>query len=240
MTQGRNRVSDLSLPPYQSDLADLKVPVPTSSNVRGRMIQRVMKRALDIVASLLLIVVVLPFVLVIAVAIAIDSNGPVLFVQRRVGRFGRNFPLIKFRTMVVDGEAALAQHVGSDNELLREWERSRKLREDPRVTSVGRFLRRHSVDELPQLINVLWGNMSLVGPRPVREDEIAYFGTRSTQILTVRPGLTGLWAVNGRSDVSYEERAEFEYQYAAGWSLWMDVKILAQTLPVVLHGHGAY
>jgi exopolysaccharide production protein ExoY len=233
-------VSDLSLPPYQSDVADMKVSVHRSSNVRGRVIQRATKRALDLVASLLLIVVALPFVLVIAIAIAIDSRGPVLFVQKRVGRFGREFPLIKFRTMVVDGDAALAQHVGSDADLLREWERSRKLREDPRVTPVGRFLRRHSVDELPQLINVLWGNMSLVGPRPVRQDEIEYFGARSTAILSVRPGLTGLWAVNGRSDISYEERAEFEFQYAVGWSLWMDIKILAQTLPVVLHGHGAY
>jgi exopolysaccharide production protein ExoY len=233
-------VSDLSLPPYQSDLADMNGSVRSSSNVHGRTVQRATKRVLDIVASLLLIVVMLPFVLVIAVAIAIDSKGPVLFVQRRVGRFGREFPLIKFRTMVVDGDAALALHVGSDSELLQEWERSRKLREDPRVTSVGRFLRRHSIDELPQLINVLWGNMSLVGPRPVRQDEIAYFGERSIEILGVRPGLTGLWAVNGRSDISYVQRAEFEYQYAVDWSLWMDLRILAQTLPVVMHGHGAY
>jgi exopolysaccharide production protein ExoY len=233
-------VSDLSLPPYQSDLADMNGSVRSPSNVRGRTIQRATKRVLDLIASLLHIVVMIPFVSVIAIAIAIDSRGPVLFVQRRVGRSGREFPLIKFRTMVVDGEAALALHVGSDSELLQEWERSRKLREDPRVTSVGRFLRKHSIDELPQLINVLWGNMSLVGPRPVRQDEIAYFGERSTEILSVRPGLTGLWAVNGRSDVSYVERAEFEYQYAVGWSLWMDFRILAQTLPVVLHGHGAY
>jgi exopolysaccharide production protein ExoY len=188
----------------------------------------------------MLIALALPIALLVSLAITFDSPGPILFKQRRLGRLGREFALLKFRTMVVDGDAALAEHVASDRTLREEWERSRKLRNDPRTTRVGLFLRRHSLDELPQVLNVLRGNMSLVGPRPVARDEIAYFGEGGPQILSARPGLTGLWAVSGRSDISYPERAALELRYATSWNLWMDVKILIRTIPVVIHGHGAY
>ena len=234
-------MNGLPLPPLQSDRVQLEVVPPYSgAALRRRPLQRPIKRAFDIIASLMLILLMLPMVLVVAAAVVIDSPGPIFFVQRRVGRLGAEFPLLKFRTMVADGEAALAERVASDVELLREWERSRKLRNDPRVTRVGTFLRRHSIDEMPQLINVLRGDMSLVGPRPVRTDEIAYFGERALEILGARPGLTGLWAVSGRSDLTYEERAGLEYRYVADWNLWLDVRVLMRTIPVVVRGRGAY
>jgi exopolysaccharide production protein ExoY len=205
-----------------------------------RTLARAGKRGIDIVGSSLLIVVLLPVALAIALAIVVDSRGPVFFLQRRVGRGGREFPLIKFRTMVRDGEAALEAHLLADEALRREWEETRKLRDDPRITRLGGLLRRSSLDELPQLLNVLVGNMSLVGPRPVLRDELERFGDRAARILEVRPGLTGLWAVSGRSSISYDERAELEYRYAAGWSLGMDAGILLRTIPAVVRGHGAY
>jgi exopolysaccharide production protein ExoY len=208
--------------------------------VPRRAASRAIKRAIDILGSAGLIVLLSPLALFIAVAVAIDSRGPVLFTQRRVGRGGVGFPLIKFRTMVRDGDTALAAHLAADEELRREWEETRKLRNDPRITRIGNLLRRSSLDELPQLLNVLVGNMSLVGPRPVLRDELARFGDRAPQILSVRPGLTGLWAVSGRSDISYEDRAELEHRYASGWSLRMDAWILLRTLPAVVRGHGAY
>ena len=201
---------------------------------------RAVKRGIDIVGSSVLIVLLLPLALIISLAIVVDSPGPVFFVQRRVGRNGVEFPLIKFRTMVRDGEDALAAHVLADEDLRREWEQARKLRVDPRVTRLGGLLRRFSLDELPQLLNVFVGNMSLVGPRPVLRDELAYFGDRAAQIVEVRPGLTGLWAVSGRSEISYQERVELEYRYVVEWSLRMDASILLRTIPAVVRGHGAY
>jgi len=192
------------------------------------------------VGSSVLIVLLLPLALIVSLAIVVDSPGPVFFVQRRVGRNGVEFPLIKFRTMVRDGEDALAAHVLADEDLRREWEQARKLRVDPRVTRLGGLLRRFSLDELPQLLNVFVGNMSLVGPRPVLRDELAYFGDRAAQIVEVRPGLTGLWAVSGRSEISYQERVELEYRYVVEWSLRMDASILLRTIPAVVRGHGAY
>jgi exopolysaccharide production protein ExoY len=205
-----------------------------------RPVQRIVKRALDVAVSLTMLIALLPLVLFVALAIATDSRGPVLFVQRRIGRGGRIFPLLKFRTMVTDGEAVLAAHFESNSEMLIEWEQYRKLRDDPRVTRTGAFLRRYSVDELPQIVNVLRGHMSLVGPRPVTTDELELLGERGPQIVSVRPGLTGLWAVSGRSDISYAERAQLEYRYAQDWNLWLDLKILLRTIPTVLRGRGAY
>jgi exopolysaccharide production protein ExoY len=200
----------------------------------------VLKRLVDIVGSLVLIVVLLPFAAIIALAIVLESPGPVVFVHRRVGRNRKPFPLVKFRTMYRDSGAALAEALASDEALRLEWEQWRKLRRDPRVTRVGRVLRRLSLDELPQVLNVLIGNMSLVGPRPVMEDELRYFGTLAEPVLSVRPGLTGRWAVSGRSEISYEERVQLEYEYATAWTPLGDVGILLRTVPAVFRGHGAY
>jgi exopolysaccharide production protein ExoY len=214
-------------------------PAGRPAVVPRRTTGRAVKRGLDIACSLLLIVLLLPIALVLCVAIWMDSRGSILFVQRRLGRGGVEFRLLKFRTMFVDAEDSLADQI-ADDERFHEWNRSRKLRDDPRVSRVGRVLRRYSLDELPQLLNVLRGNMSLVGPRPVVPEEIGYFGDRGKLVLSVRPGLTGLWAVSGRSDTSYQQRVELEARYAAGWNLRTDLGILLKTLPVVVRGHGAY
>jgi exopolysaccharide production protein ExoY len=203
-------------------------------------IARGAKRASDVIGSLMLIVLLLPVALLIAVAIAVDSRGPIVFVQRRVGRRGEEFSLVKFRTMRVDAQAALEEALARDPGLRAEWEQTRKLKDDPRVTRVGRVIRRLSLDELPQLLNVLIGTMSLVGPRPVSREELVYFGERADSILAVRPGLTGLWAVSGRSEITYEERVMLEHRYVTDWSMGLDVKILLRTVPAVARGHGAY
>lgn len=201
---------------------------------------RAVKRAIDVVGSGVLILVLLPVAVLIAIAIVIDSPGPIVFVQRRVGRGGAGFSLVKFRTMRTDADAVLSDALARDPGLRAEWEQTRKLRNDPRVTRVGRFLRRLSLDELPQLLNVFIGAMSLVGPRPVSREEIRFFGDRASTVLAVRPGLTGLWAVSGRSDISYEDRVMLEHRYVEEWSMWLDLRIMARTIPAVARGHGAY
>jgi UDPglucose 6-dehydrogenase len=235
-----------TMPEELIDLVELEamlpevVPSAPAGTARRRPIQGAIKRGMDIVVSSIMLVALLPIAAILCLAIVLDSPGRILYVQRRVGRGGRDFPLLKFRTMVPDAEAALAAHFASNSESQIEWERSRKLRADPRITRIGSFLRRHSVDELPQILNVLWGHMSLVGPRPVTTDELVCLGGSAEQIVAVRPGLTGLWAVSGRSDITYLERAALEHRYAIGWNLWMDMKILVRTIPAVLHGRGAY
>jgi exopolysaccharide production protein ExoY len=201
---------------------------------------RAAKRGFDIVGSAVLILLLIPVALLVTLAVVIDSRGPVFFRQRRMGQGGAEFSLIKFRTMVRDADAVLTAHLASDADLRREWGETQKLREDPRVTRLGGLIRRFSLDELPQLLNVFIGNMSLVGPRPVLRNELARFGERAAGILEVRPGLTGLWAVSGRNDISYEDRAQLEYRYATEWTLRMDAMILLKTIPAVVRGHGAY
>ena len=198
---------------------------------------RAIKRAGDLVLALLLLLLLLPIVAVVVFAIMMDSPGPPLFVHRRVGKHGRPFGVLKFRTM------AHAQEwdpvAGSATEAANEWKRTRKLRSDPRVTRVGRLLRKYSIDEVPQLLNVVAGQMSLVGPRPVVVDEIELFGDDVAKVLSARPGMTGLWAVNGRNLVSYRDRVRLESSYIDRWSLLLDLKILCRTIPCVLSGRGA-
>ncbi len=211
----------------------LKGPLLTRPNL-------ILKRVFDVVASILLLILALPIWLAIALAIKWDSPGPVLFVQRRVGYKGRTFPCYKFRTMYVDAEDRLQAVLKADPEARKQWEEHRKLPRDPRVTRVGRFLRRFSLDELPQLLNVLKGDMSLVGPRPYLEEELPDLA-RDVQIITsVKPGLTGLWQVSGRSDLTFRERAILDEYYVRNWSLWLDLVILIKTLSVILKGDGAY
>jgi len=208
---------------------------------RGRRLAALAtKRALDVLVSICALVIAVPFFAVIAVAILAESPGTPIYVQRRVGRGGRTFPLVKFRTMVVEADVVLAAVLGHDPESAAQWVRTRKLPDDPRVTRVGRFLRRYSLDELPQLLNILRGDMSLVGPRPVLHEEIALFGDGADEVLGVRPGLTGLWAVSGRSEIDYVTRAELERTYVREWSLGADAWIILRTIPAVLRKRGAY
>jgi exopolysaccharide biosynthesis polyprenyl glycosylphosphotransferase len=198
--------------------------------------QRVTKRLIDIAASAAGIVVLSPLLLLIAIAVKVSSPGPVLFKQVRVGRDGREFLCLKFRTMVAGAEEQLAALLDQSdgNGLLF------KMREDPRVTGVGRQLRRFSLDELPQLFNILRGDMSVVGPRPPLPREVANYSDDLRRRLLVRPGLTGLWQVSGRSELSLEESTRLDLYYIDNWSLMSDVEIAWKTIRAVLGGRGAY
>jgi len=201
-------------------------------------LQRKIKVVLDVVCAFILIVCLSPLLLLIAVVCSLDG-GPVLFAHRRVGAGGRYFDCLKFRTMVVNADEVLRETLARDPALAAEWKASRKLRDDPRVTRFGQFLRRTSLDELPQLINVLFLEMSLVGPRPIVESEIALYGEYIAEYYRTRPGLTGLWQVSGRSNTSYERRVELDVWYVNNWRLRHDVMVLLKTIPVVLAGAGA-
>ena len=201
---------------------------------------RVVKRTLDIVLSVVSLMLVSPLLLLIFLAVVIESPRSPIFVQRRVGRYGTTFGLIKLRTMVPNADERLHECLAADPALREEWHSTRKLKHDPRVTRVGARLRRFSLDELPQLLNVLMGQMSLVGPRPVPADEGTLFGADWPVVLSVRPGLTGLWAISGRSDVTYSERVALEVEYVNGCSIRSDLAIMARTIPWVLEGQGSY
>ena len=198
-----------------------------------------LKRAFDLVAGLGLLVFFAPLLLILAAAVSRDG-GPALFGHRRIGAGGQPFICWKFRSMVVDAEAALARTLASNPEARREWERDFKLRNDPRVTRLGRFLRKTSLDELPQLFSVITGEMSLIGPRPIVADEITRYGAGFSDYTACRPGLTGLWQVSGRNDVDYAERVAIDSRYARNWSFLGDLSILVRTIGVVLRRSGAY
>lgn len=197
------------------------------------------KRAVDFVICLAAMPFVLLVVLPIALLVALDGHSP-FFSQQRVGRNGKMFACLKFRTMVVDAERKLEEYL-IDNEAMRaEWNATRKLKNDPRITAIGRFLRKTSLDELPQVWNVLRGEMSLVGPRPVVTEELPLYGSATAVYLACLPGITGLWQVSGRNDVSYDARVALDVEYAENWSLLLDMKILLLTAPVALGMRGAY
>ena len=200
---------------------------------------RPFKRVFDILGALVLGLVFLPVILVVAIALR-REGGPVLYRHRRVGRAGVTFGCLKFRSMVPNADRVLRELLERQPELKAEWLRDHKLKHDPRITAVGRFLRRTSLDELPQLLNVLRGDMSLVGPRPVVQDELIRYGRCATRYLSVRPGLTGLWQVSGRSDNSYRRRVALDAYYVRRQNAWMDIRILLRTVKVVFGDRGAY
>jgi exopolysaccharide production protein ExoY len=197
------------------------------------------KRLLDIAIVCALLPCLLPLLLVAALLVRISSPGPILYSQRRIGRFGREFRLWKFRSMYVDGEQILRKHLQENPGAAREWEQARKLRIDPRVTRLGRVLRRTSLDELPQFLNVLTGSMSLVGPRPIVLAEKINYREAYFFYASAKPGLTGLWQVSGRSDVSYHQRVQLDEEYVRGWRLTLDLRILWRTAGVVWGAKGA-
>ena len=203
-------------------------------------LNRAIKRAFDITAVTLGGLVIVPVLVALAAAIRVDSPGPVLYRQRRLGRDGQPFRVWKFRTMVQDAEKRLADLLASDDRARAEWEATQKLVRDPRVTRVGRLLRKTSLDELPQLWNVLMGEMSLVGPRPIVQDEVAKYAEAFDLYTQVRPGITGFWQVSGRSDTSYAYRVDLDTYYVRNWSVWLDIEILLRTVGVVLRREGAY
>lgn len=206
---------------------------------REPLAQKRLKRLLDIIFSLCLLVVLGPLLLVIYAAVRLADPGPGIFKQTRVGKGGRSFVCLKFRTMVVDGEERLRQFLESNEDIRREWLLTHKLRADPRISGLGSLLRLSSLDELPQLLNVLIGDMSLVGPRPIVPAEMIRYGDRLNHYLAVKPGITGLWQVSGRSETTYDERVALDVSYVEQWSLVRDLLILIKTVPVVIARRGS-
>ena len=197
---------------------------------------RGIKRIMNLLCSFVGVIVLSPFFLIISIFIKGTSKGPVFFVHERVGLNGKKFKLIKFRTMVNNAEEMIASF---SPEQKKEWEENYKLKDDPRITKIGKFLRRTSLDELPQLINILKGDMSIVGPRPVVDEELSWYGDKKDKLLSVKPGLTGWWAVNGRSNVPYPERCDLELYYVDHISFALDAIIILKTLGAIIKKDGA-
>ena len=197
------------------------------------------KRVLDVIGASTFLLLFSPLLIGVAALVLASQGWPLIYGHKRLGKGGRSFRCFKFRTMVKDGDAVLAAHLAQNAAARREWEESRKLKDDPRVTPLGRTLRKLSVDELPQFINVLIGDMSLVGPRPIVEAETAHYGAHIDAYYKIRPGITGAWQVNGRSNVSYDGRVRMDVEYAETWTLGKDLVILAKTVPAVLTSNGS-
>jgi exopolysaccharide biosynthesis polyprenyl glycosylphosphotransferase len=212
------------------------VPLVGVNKVRLTGLDQTLKLLLDYAITLPGLIVIAPLLLLIAIAVRLDSPGPALYQRRVLGVGGKPVGAYKFRTMHINGDEILARHP----ELRAELALSHKLKDDPRITRLGRFLRRTSLDELPQLFNVLRREMSLVGPRMIAPDEVVQYDQWGLNLLTVKPGITGLWQVSGRSDLTYRERVELDMYYIRNWSIWLDLQLLWQTIPAVLRGIGAY
>jgi exopolysaccharide production protein ExoY len=200
----------------------------------------VAKRTFDITAAMMALVVFSPLFLMIMALVKFTDGGRVFYGHTRVGHNGRSFKCLKFRTMVVNGDEVLRKHLHSNPEAAAEWRATRKLKDDPRVTAVGTVLRKLSLDELPQLFNVIRGEMSIVGPRPVVDEELTLYDNFAVFYLRTRPGLTGLWQISGRNDVSYESRIAFDTHYVQNWSLMRDMSIILKTIPAVCMSRGSY
>lgn len=203
---------------------------------RGRVSYIFIKRLFDFVASLLILVITSPLFLVIGIIIKLDSKGPVFFKHRRIGYQGNPLYIYKFRSMVDNAEDLIQNFTPEQR---AEWENNYKLDDDPRLTRIGKFLRETSLDELPQLLNIIDGSLSLVGPRPIIDEELEQYGEEKQRFLSVKPGLTGYWAAHGRSNTTYKERMKMELYYVDHCSIWLDIKILFRTVFVVLKRDGA-
>ncbi len=204
-------------------------------------LNRYLKRCLDVTLVCLALPLLLPLMAFLALLIKLDSPGPVFFKHRRIGEGGKSFWLWKFRTMYVENGEPLSAFLQNNPQAAQEWKRFRKLRNDPRITRVGRFLRKFSLDELPQIFNILKGDMALVGPRPVTEEECRqYYREKASFYFSVKPGLTGLWQVSGRNLLPYEERVKLDVWYVLNWSLWLDIIIIVRTIGTVISQRGSF
>jgi undecaprenyl-phosphate galactose phosphotransferase len=202
-------------------------------------LSRAVKTVIDLTAAAILLILSSPVFLLVAL-MNLGSGGPIFFAHRRIGIGGKPFYCLKFRTMVVDAEQVLAEALARDPTLAAEWHASQKLRNDPRVTRIGTVLRKTSLDELPQLINVLLRQMSLVGPRPIVESEVRFYGDDIAHYYNTRPGVTGLWQVSGRSNTTYTRRVQLDVWYVNNWTVWLDIAVLLKTFPAVLGRMGAH
>lgn len=199
------------------------------------------KRVFDIAFSIIAILSTLPFFVILPIIIMIVSPGPVFYAHTRIGYGGKPFPCLKFRTMVPDADQMLKTYLSAHPEAQAEWDQHRKLKHDPRIIPlVGNLMRRLSLDELPQFFNVLRGEMSVVGPRPLTVDEVNDYGEAARRYKAARPGITGLWQVSGRSEISFRDRIELDCRYVATCNMASDVRLIAKTISVLLNGRGAY
>jgi exopolysaccharide production protein ExoY len=198
------------------------------------------KRAFDVTAACVGLLLLFPLLLLIGLMVKIADRGPIIYMHRRIGRNGKPFFCFKFRTMVPDADTALGHHLAANCQAAAEWRACRKLKDDPRVTPLGLVLRKTSLDELPQLFNILVGNMSIVGPRPVVSAELANYGASVEHYLSARPGLTGLWQISGRNDIDYASRVALDRRYVEEWSFGRDLTIILKTIIVVLSSRGCY
>ena len=211
----------------------------TQSDVKTKSSKKVyikIKRVIDVILASVALILLSPLFAIIAIAIKIDSKGPVFFAHKRIGKNGKIIKLYKFRSMVINAEELIKSFTP---EQMREYKENYKLTNDPRITKVGKFLRKTSLDELPQLINIINGDLSIIGPRPVVADELEKYGVNKDKFLSVTPGLTGYWAANGRSNTTYEQRMEMELYYIDNLSLKMDIKVFFKTILSVLKKEGA-
>lgn len=232
-TVGQASIASVAYLAQQEDLASA-APRPVS------IPEAFVWRSFDIAVALAILAAVLPFLMLLALILYLSDPGPVFFVHRRIGYRGRYFNCIKFRSMKVNGDAILREHLAAHPEASLEWDETHKLRSDPRVTPVGAVMRKLSLDEFPQLINVLMGDMSLVGPRPIVEAEVRRYGRHFEHYCLVRPGLTGLWQTSGRSDLSFGKRVEMDVSYVRRKSLALDIWLLCKTVPAVVFARGSY
>ena len=215
---------------------------PSADNARAGNVangSEPLLRILDLVIGIIALVVFAPLLIALAILIYVSNPGPIFFVQQRIGRNGQNFACFKFRTMVVDAQARLARLLEEDPAARLEWECDHKLRNDPRITPFGRFLRKSSFDELPQFFNLINGTMSVVGPRPIVVAEITRYGRWFGDYCRVKPGITGLWQVSGRSDTTYRRRVALDVAYSRNRSLGLNLKIMVLTVPAVLAARGS-
>lgn len=224
----------------QSNTIQQNVKINEKINVRN-ILYNFFKRIIDIIGGLVGVILLIPITLCVYIVRIIkkENDGPLFYEQLRYGKNGRKFRIYKFRSMCIDADKKLKEYLEQNEEARREFEENQKLTNDPRITKMGEFLRKTSLDELPQMINILKGDMSFIGPRPVVDVEIEKYGVNKNKFLSVKPGLTGYWQVNGRSNTTYDERIEMELYYVDNKSFWLDVKIFFKTFVSVIKKEGA-
>jgi exopolysaccharide production protein ExoY len=227
-----NRTSDTDYHAASSNVVQLRAPRYALGGAA--------KRGFDVAAALTALLLLSPLFVLIALAIKLWDRGPVFYRHRRIGLNGATFGCLKFRSMVTNGDEVLARLLATNSEAAREWEETHKLKRDPRITPLGASLRKTSIDELPQLVNILRGEMSFVGPRPIVTAEVPKYGSCIKHYLSARPGLTGPWQVSGRNEVDYSTRVELDRNYIEAWSFWRDLAIIVKTARVVVSARGCY
>ena len=220
---------------------NVRVMYSEKTKTKKKIIYKIIKRMIDIIGALIGTVLLIPVTIIIYFArkFSKEEKGPLFYEQLRYGKNGKIFRLYKYRSMCIGADEKLKEYLASNEEARKEFKKTHKLQNDPRITKIGNFLRKTSLDELPQMINILKGDMSFVGPRPVVEKEVEEYGEKKEKFLSVKPGLTGYWQVNGRSNTTYEERMEMELYYVDNCSLWLDIKIFFKTFKTVFKKEGA-